>query len=221
MVRYGSLMRTLHGAYRRHVRMKMARRTLSGHWSPRCAVVRHDSSVPDTRPHSRTFSQEAREQLGQAVQRAREGAGHPYRPSFAELAGPPLGVRSLLKLEKGDPVSAPVYEAAGRALSRFYEDWSLDTPLRILRGEPAPKGALIGQPDGDGETDQPPDEEVPDPAQYADSESYFRAVIMQLRRQGMSEAAIFRAVARTLEKYEETSAGTEGFGPDTQGGRVS
>lgn len=201
----------------------MGRRTLSGRQSPRCAVVRHDSCVPDTRPHSRTFSEEARKELGQAVQRAREGAGHPYRPSFADFAGPPLGVRSLLKLEKGDPVSAQVYEAAGRALGRLYEDWSVETPLQILGGEPAPKGLRREGIEGGREAaeEEPAEEEMPDPAQYADLEGFLRAVIVQLRKQGMPEKAILRAAAKIVDELEQRPADTERFGPDTEGGRVS
>lgn len=182
-------------------------------------MVRHDSLVSDTRPHTRTFDEIDRERLGEAVRIARESAGHPYRPSFAELAGAPLGVRSLLKLEKGEPVGALVYEAAGRALGRLYQDWSVDTPLRILKGEPAPKGVLRAA--SDREAAEPVAEQMPDPADYPDREAFFRAVIVELRRQGMSETAIFRAVARTVEDYEQGSADTEGFGPDTAGGRVS
>lgn len=219
MVRYGSLMRTLQGAYRRHVRLKTLRRTLPRQGSSWFAVVRHDSPVSDTRPHTRDFSEDARKTLGLEVQRAREAAGHPYRPSFADLAGAPLGVRTLLKLEKGEPVGAPVYEAAGRALGRLYQDWSVDTPLRILNGEPAPKGVLRGASDQDAAESST--KQMPDPADYPDRESFFRAVILQLRKQGMSEAAIFRAVAKTVEELEQSSEDTEGIGPDTQGGRVS
>jgi hypothetical protein len=175
--------------------------------------------VSDTRPHTRTFDEHDRERLGEAVRVARESAGHPYRPSFADFAGPPLGVRSLLKLEKGEAVGALVYEAAGRALGRLYQDWSVDTPLRILKGEPAPKGVLSAASDRD--VAEPGTGEMPDPADYPDREDFFRAVIVQLRKQGMSETAIFRAVARTVEDYEHDSADTEGFGPDTAGGRVS
>lgn len=222
-------MRTLQGAYRRHVRAKMNRRTLSGRHSPRFAVVRHDSFVSDTKPHSRTFSEEARKDLGQAVQDARAGAGHPYRPSFAEFAGSPLGVRSLLKLEKGEPVSALVYEAAGRALGRLYEDWSVNTPLEILRGKPAPKGVLIGRSLVEPEAEQPSEdedtasvmEEMPDPSRFGNLDDYLRAVIVHLRRRGMSETAIMRAVVRTVEEYEQDSADTERGGSDTASGRVS
>lgn len=198
------------------MRQKARNRTLSGHGSPRCAVVRHDSRVPDTRPHTRTFSEQAREDLGEAIRLAREGAGHPYRPSFADFAGPPLGVRSLLKLEKGEPVGAPVYEAAGRALGRLYEDWSVEVPLRILRGDPAPVGVPRT------EAEQTPaavdsSEPMPDP----DMDEYLRAVIKQLRKQGVPHQAIMRAVARIVAEYEQSGPVAEGDDPNTPRGWVS
>lgn len=88
-------------------------------------------SVTGLRPHTKTFSQEARDRLGIAFARAREAAGYTSRPAFASVSR--VGVTSLWKLESGKPVSAVVYEAAARALP----NWTEDTPLSILRGEDA------------------------------------------------------------------------------------
>lgn len=98
-------------------------------------MVRHDALVDPLRVHTRNYSDEARARLGLAVVRARESAGHPWRPSFAEAAG--ISVRSLVKLEKGDPVGPPVYEAAARAIS----NWTEDTPVIILEGGSIPSTA--------------------------------------------------------------------------------
>jgi hypothetical protein len=57
---------------------------------------------------------------------------HPYRPSFATLIG--KSVRSLVKLEQGEPVGPTVYEAAADHLPR----WTRDTPKAILEGAEAP-----------------------------------------------------------------------------------
>lgn len=192
----------------------MVRRTVSRHGSPRCAVVRHDSYVPDTRPHTRTFSDEAREVLGREIQRARETAGHPYRPSFAELAGPPLGVRTLLKLEKGKPVSAMVYEAAGRALGRLLEDWSAETPLGILRGAPPPQGVPRAGPDSGRDVTGSRERQV---ERYPDQEQFLRSVIEHLRKQGMPEEEILRSVEEIIAQFKDaqgTDTGTPSNGVD-------
>jgi len=99
-----------------------------------CTLVRYGACVAETRPHTRDYSPEARQRLGLAVQRAREAMGpHPYRPSFALLIG--KSVRSLVKLEQGDPVGPTVYEAAADHLP----GWTRDTPKAILEGgEPPP-----------------------------------------------------------------------------------
>jgi len=57
---------------------------------------------------------------------------HPYRPSFATLIG--KSVRSLVKLEQGDPVGPTVYEAAADHLP----GWTRDTPKAILEGGEPP-----------------------------------------------------------------------------------
>lgn len=104
---------------------------------PRCATVRDDASVPsprkpDPRPHTKTYSQEARERLGLAVVRAREAAGYTHRPALSDKVG--ISVRSIVKLEQGDPVGPPVYEAVARALPH----WDVTTPKAILEGAAAP-----------------------------------------------------------------------------------
>lgn len=103
-----------------------------------CVTVRHDALVTSVRPHTRDYTDEARQSLGLAFTRARELAGHKWRPSFAKAAG--IAVRSLVKLEKGEPVGPTVYEAAARALP----GWTEDTPRAILEGGEAP----IGEPAG-------------------------------------------------------------------------
>jgi len=96
-----------------------------------CLSVRHHVRVTGLRPHTKTFSQQARERLGVAVARAREAAGY-TRPAFQALSG--VGKTSLYYLEKGDPVGAPVYEAVARALP----GWTEDTPVEILKDGPIP-----------------------------------------------------------------------------------
>ncbi|MFB9926056.1 hypothetical protein ACFORO_12245 [Amycolatopsis halotolerans] len=88
--------------------------------------------MADTRPHTRKYSERARIQLGIAVTRGREASGHQWRPSFAKEAK--ISVRSLIKLEQGEPVGALVYEAAARALP----GWTEDTPVAILEGGEIP-----------------------------------------------------------------------------------
>lgn len=96
-------------------------------------MVRYGACVAETRPHTRDYTPEARQRLGLAVQRAREAMGpHPYRPSFATLIG--KSVRSLVKLEQGDPVGPTVYEAAADHLP----GWTRDTPKAILEGGEPP-----------------------------------------------------------------------------------
>jgi hypothetical protein len=67
------------------------------------------------------------------VQRAREAAGHPFRPSFAQATS--ISIRSLVKLEAGEPVGPRVYEAVADHLPR----WTRDTPREILDGSAAPE----------------------------------------------------------------------------------
>lgn len=120
-------MRTVQGAYKRYKRLQHRKR----HSAP-YVLVRYGALVAGTRPHTREFSQEARERLGVAVTRAREALGHPRRPSFVKLLT--ISIRSLVKLEDGDPVGAAVYEAVARELP----GWTEDTPREILDGGPVP-----------------------------------------------------------------------------------
>lgn len=94
--------------------------------------MRHDALVAAQRLNTRNYTEGRRIALGLAVTRAREGAGHPWRPSFAEVAR--ISVRSLVKLETGEPVGPQVYEAAARALP----GWTVDTPQAILDGAQPP-----------------------------------------------------------------------------------
>lgn len=121
-------MRVLQGKSQRQKRLERRRRHGAS-----CTLVRYGACVAVTRPHTRDYSPEARQRLGLAVQRAREAMGpHPYRPSFANLIG--KSVRSLVKLEAGDPVGPTVYEAAADHLP----GWTRDTPKAILEGGEAP-----------------------------------------------------------------------------------
>lgn len=203
-------------------------------------MVRHDAQVADERPHSRVFSDEVRKEVGLAIKRAREGAGHPFRPSFVVVAGSPLGRRSLLKLESGVPVGAPVYEAAGRTLGLYYEDWGRDTPLAMFRGAPEPPGILKNRAtpraeedsavdeagesaddfgiDGGVTDDQDPDgEPAPDPANFADLEAYFRATIRHLIGLGLPRDAILRAANDVIEHESLRRKSTEGNSPTASG----
>lgn len=151
------------------------------------------------RPHTRDFPARARQDLGLAVIRAREAAGHPWRPSFATAAG--IGVRSIQKLESGDPVGAAVYEAVGRALGRELEGWSEATPLAILNGTTAPPNIPLDR--------QPVLLDVapePAPERHPDLEEFLGGVIEYLRKQGVSHEAIMRAVAEIVETDTEREA---------------
>lgn len=94
--------------------------------------MRHDALVGDARVHTKSYGEQGRIRLGLAVTRAREAAGHPFRPSFARAAG--ISVRSLFKLETGVPVGPVVYEAVARVLP----GWTDGTPRAILEGAAAP-----------------------------------------------------------------------------------
>jgi hypothetical protein len=86
------------------------------------------------RPHTKDYPTDARERLGLAVQRAREAADYPFRPAFAKATG--IGMTSLVKLERGQPVGPLVYETVARQLG-----WTEDTPRAILEGGPIPDPA--------------------------------------------------------------------------------
>lgn len=192
-------------------------------------MVRDDARVADQRPHTRDFDEPTRQELGSQVQRAREAAGHPFRPSFAKLAGPPLGIRTLLKLESGDPVSAKVYAAAGRTLAKYFEDWSEDTPLQILQDGFKPSN--IPRRDGPDPAEEESSTEGKDPAQVEpepgrhadmdqDLEELLRSAMKALRRQGVPHKAIMRAAAKIIEDFEQEATEAERNDPDTDRGQV-
>lgn len=116
-----------------------------------------------------------------------------------------------------------MYEAAGRSLGRLLADWSVEVPLEILRGMPAPKGIPItgGDAGGQAPVDEPAEEDLPDPAQYADQVDFLRATIETLRRQGMPHEAIMLAVQKIVEESERNAAYAERNQPDTPRGQVS
>lgn len=130
-------MRTLSGRSRARQRTNWARQVAP------CPGVNHHEQVSVDRPHTKEFSQQARDTLGLAFMRAREAAGHTWL-TFIEVAK--IGRTSLFKLENGVPVGPKVYEAAARALRD--QGWTPDTPVSILRGEPAPESALQPQVEG-------------------------------------------------------------------------
>ncbi|GHF31138.1 hypothetical protein GCM10017786_76090 [Amycolatopsis deserti] len=79
------------------------------------------------------YSQEARDNLGEAVTNAREAAGHKFRPSFARAAK--ISPRSLDAVENGE---AGVGGVVLRAIARALPNWDEDTPRAILEGNPPP-----------------------------------------------------------------------------------
>jgi hypothetical protein len=174
--------------------------------------------VPGKQLRTANFSEDDRKRFGDAVSRARRKAGFRSRRAFADVAG--IGKRSVDAVETYEPgVGEDVLEAIGRALGEFFSDWTEDTPRAVLEDHLVPANVTHGTV---VETvPSPPIEPAPNPGQYADLEGFLQAVIVHLRSQGMPEEAILQAVARTVKKYEQTSADTERGGPDTEGGRVS
>src|SRR4051812_17967687 len=108
-------MRVVQGKTQRTRRLQQRRRHGAS-----CTLVRYGASVTAARPHTRDYTEEARVRLGTAVQRAREAAGHPFRPSFAQATS--ISIRSLVKLEAGEPVGPRVYEAVADHLPRWTRD---------------------------------------------------------------------------------------------------
>lgn len=122
-------MRTLSGRHRlRHRDLPWTRQVAV------CSGVNHHVQVVTQRSHTKEFDIEARRALGLAVIRAREAMGLSQRAFAAEAR---IGRTSLYKLETGEPVGPPVYEAVSRALP----GWTEDTPRAILSGEAAPEPA--------------------------------------------------------------------------------
>lgn len=194
-----------------------------------CGGLRHPAQVPGKQLRTANFSQDDRERLGKEVAKARRAAGFRGRRAFAEVAK--VGKRSIDAVELFEPtVGEDVLQAVGRTLGGYFEDWNEDTPRSILMDGVTPsnirwqaKSASQGTADEASTAGESasPETGMPDPSLYPDVEDFLAAVIVYLRKQGMSEKAILRAVVRTVEEYEQTTADTERDGPDTQGGRVS
>jgi DNA-binding XRE family transcriptional regulator len=81
---------------------------------------------------TKDYPAEARERLGTAHRRARQVAGYKARTHYAKAIG--VALRSIVSLEKGDPVGEYILEAVGR----FLPTWDEDTPKVILEGGPIP-----------------------------------------------------------------------------------
>lgn len=171
-----------------------------------CPVVSHHVSVTGLRPHTKAFSQEARDALGIAVMRAREAAGHPFRPTFAEAAG--IGKTSLYKLESGIAVSASVYEAAARVLP----NWTEDTPRLILEGEPPPPTTPIEVP----APDDAADESAVDHTEWSEEdEQRYQLLKGMLRTQGLEMTPHTLRIMK--EEYDRLAADQRASEQATQG----
>jgi transcriptional regulator with XRE-family HTH domain len=159
--------------------------------------------MADLRPSTKAYPSAARKQLGLAVTRAREAAGFPYRPAFAKAAG--VSVRSILKLEQGDPVGAPIYEAAARALP----GWNEGTPRLILEGGAPPVTDSVETP---GDAPSQPGEGEPNPADYPDELEYLNAVYWFLRK-SMSHEAVMRGFNMAAAIYARRNAERDSSSP--------
>ena len=102
--------------------------------------MREDARMGTARASTGDYPEDARKRLGDAVMRAREAAGFPYRPGFANAVG--RSVRSILKIESGDPVGPALYTAVGR----FLPGWDEDTPIQILTGSAPPTPRPMPEP---------------------------------------------------------------------------
>lgn len=182
-----------------------------------CATLRDPAHVPGQQLRTANFSDDDRVRFGEAVKKARRAAGFRSRRAFAEAAG--VGKRSIDAVELFEPVvGEDVLTAIGIALGNFFEDWSQDTPRAILEDGFVPSNILRG--DGPQPVQEQADEVDPDPDDYPDMEDFLRAVIKNLRRQGVSHKAIMRAVARVIEELERNGSDTERNNPDTHSGQV-
>jgi hypothetical protein len=101
-------------------------------WVARCTIMRHPLCVAARRMTTKNYSDEARERLGKAHRRARQAAGYKARTAYAKAVG--IALRSVVSLEKGDPVGEYIVEAVGR----FLPTWNEDTAQAILEGGPIP-----------------------------------------------------------------------------------
>lgn len=182
-----------------------------------CGTLRDPAHVPGQQLRTANFSHDDRVRFGEAVKKARRAAGFRSRRAFAEAAG--VGKRSIDAVELFEPVvGEDVLSAIGRTLGRFFEDWSEDTPRAILEEELQPSNTP--RRDGPPSADKEVDEVDPDPEQYPEMEDFLRAVMVQLRRQGVPHKAIMRAAAKVAAEYEQATADAEGNGPDTPRGEV-
>lgn len=90
-------------------------------------------------PRTRTalYSAEARQNLADAVIKAREHAGWPTTVDFSKAVD--RAARALYALENAEPtVGQVILHAVGRTLGTRIPGWTQDTPRRILEGHPPP-----------------------------------------------------------------------------------
>lgn len=160
-------------------------------------MVRDDALMTAARPHTKLYPDRARETLGLAITRAREAAGYPTRPTFANLAK--ISVRSLVKVETGDPVGPAVYEAVARALP----GWDEDAPRVVLEGGPIPQPGTQPEPDLADETDGWTDED----------EQLHQALTALLAAHGLKPTA--EAILAMRAEWERQQ--TERDGPNESG----
>lgn len=100
-----------------------------------CTKVREPAQVARRQQLStRTYPEDARARLGEAVERARTAAGHPTRETFAAKAK--ISVRNLIYLEQAD---RPIGQKTLFAVASALPGWTDDTPRIILEGGPIPE----------------------------------------------------------------------------------
>jgi hypothetical protein len=134
-----SIVHTMRGTVRR--RKSKANLTIGARGIVVCTAMHDNAPVPLPQVTTSDYPEDARQRLGVAVTRAREGGGWKRRKDLADRAN--ISLRSLVKLEQGKPgVGRLVLEAVGRTLP----DWTEDTPRSILDGGPIPSGGEEAQP---------------------------------------------------------------------------
>jgi hypothetical protein len=182
-----------------------------------CVSLRHPAYVPGKQLRTANFDDDARVRLGDSVKAGRRAAGFRSRRAFADAAG--IGKRSVDAVELYEPgVGEENLEAIGRTLGRYLEDWSKDTPRAILEDGLEPTN--VPRQD-DREVVQPqPAQAGKDSERYPDMEPALRSVIGLLRKQGVPEEAIMRAVSKIVDEYETDSPAAERDEPDTPRGEV-
>lgn len=92
--------------------------------------------MPRRQLRTANYSAEARNRLGEAVERARIDAGYRYRTEFCRAHGI-KNLRGLELLEQGLP---GVGQAFLFEVARALPGWTEDTPRIILEGGPIPAG---------------------------------------------------------------------------------